>query len=376
MAPDHQPKNASVGLKMEDLRLAVISDAAPERNGVGAYYEDLVGYLAPRVAAIEVFSPTIEDGVWQAGLVFPMPGDTTQKICFPNVWALHRDLERLEPHVVIIPTPGVYGWAGAWLAARRHRPVLTGFHTSFEQIARLYWQGTLTEKVFRQYFDRIHRYLFGVSHAVFANSAEMEQLAISMGAKDVRLVGTPIPRLFAAQPRVTYEGGFERILFAGRLAAEKNIEAIIAAAENLPGLRFSLAGDGPFRQLVEQAASRLPNLEYLGWKYREELCREIDAHDALILPSHFESFGTIALEAMSRGRVVLVSEHAGITAWQELKEGLDVIGKEGLTGALRRVSEMTVTARVGLAEQAYQLAQQFNNHNLEGWENLLLDTAR
>ena len=26
------------------LRLAVVSDAAPERNGVGAYYQDLVEY--------------------------------------------------------------------------------------------------------------------------------------------------------------------------------------------------------------------------------------------------------------------------------------------------------------------------------------------
>ena len=71
-------------LAIGDLRLAVTSDAAPERNGVGAYYEDLLDYLSSRLAHAEVFSPVINDGQWQAPLVLPMPGDATQKLCFPN----------------------------------------------------------------------------------------------------------------------------------------------------------------------------------------------------------------------------------------------------------------------------------------------------
>ena len=55
-------------LAIGDLRLAVTSDAAPERNGVGAYYEDLLDYLSTRLAHAEVFSPVIKDGQWQAPL--------------------------------------------------------------------------------------------------------------------------------------------------------------------------------------------------------------------------------------------------------------------------------------------------------------------
>ena len=88
-------------LAIGDLRLAVTSDAAPERNGVGAYYEDLLDYLSTRLAHAEVFSPVIKDGQWQAPLALPMPGDATQKLCFPNPIALQRALTELDPHVLI-----------------------------------------------------------------------------------------------------------------------------------------------------------------------------------------------------------------------------------------------------------------------------------
>ena len=50
MTLDSRPNAAAPILGVEDLRLAIASDAAPERNGVGAYYEDLIGYLSPRVS--------------------------------------------------------------------------------------------------------------------------------------------------------------------------------------------------------------------------------------------------------------------------------------------------------------------------------------
>jgi len=375
MTLDTQPRPPARKLGMADLRLAIVSDAAPERNGVGAYYEDLLGYLRPRVACAEIYSPKIEEGVWQAGVVFPMPGDTTQKLCVPNFLSLHRGLAALEPHAVIIPTPGVYGMSGAYLAARRGIPVLSGFHTSFEQLADLYWHGSLTGRVFRQYIDKTHRYLVKISAAVLVNSSEMEELARQMGAEAIVRVGTPIPRLFASHPTKPYDGGFRRVLFAGRLAAEKNIAAIIDAAEALPELEFSIAGDGPLRYDVEAGAARLPNLRYLGWLSREGLRDQVDAHDALVLPSHFESFGTIALEAMSRKRVVLVSRASGIADWPQLAAGFEVIGDGGLLQALKKVAALNPEDRVQLAQRAYDAAQSFNEENLQGWEDLLLDTV-
>lgn len=374
MTLDSQPRTVT-GRAIGELRLAIISDAAPERNGVGAYYQDLMGYLGPQLERAEVFSPTIHEGVWQAGVVLPMPGDETQRLCVPNLWSLQRDLASLNPHVVIIPTPGVYGMSGAFLAARRGIPVLTGFHTSFEHIAELYWQGSLTGRVFNKYIEKSHHYLFRVSSAVLVNSTEMEALARQLGASNIRRIGTPIHRVFAQHPVRPFSGEFKRILFAGRLAAEKNIGEIIDAARAMPERSFSFAGDGPLRADVENAAADLPNVSYLGWLERVGLRDEIDAHDCLILPSHFESFGTIALEAMARNRLVVVSPAAGIADWTELAEGLEVIGSEGLSASLEKLAGMSVATRIDVANRAHELAGAFNDRNLHGWENLLLETA-
>ncbi|MDZ7684281.1 MAG: glycosyltransferase [Gammaproteobacteria bacterium] len=376
MTLDSQPMTTARQPGIESMRMAITSDAAPERNGVGAYYQDLISYLEPRLARVVMYSPTIgEDGAWNAGLVLPMPGDSTQRVCVPNIYKLRRDLAELDPHVVIVPTPGVYGVAGAFLASRRGIPVLTGFHTSFEQLAELYWHGSLTGRVFRQYIDKIHRYLIRVSAAVLVNSSEMEAEARALGARNIVRIGTPLPHAFATHPIAPYGGGFSKILFAGRLAAEKNLAAIIESAEAMPALQFSIAGDGPLREEVESAAARLPNFTYLDWLDREALRDQIDAHDALILPSHFETFGTIALEAMSRNRVVIVSKASGIVDWKELTQGFEVIDERGLLAALRDVLGLSPESRKELAQRAYNAAQTFNDENLRGWEGLLVDTA-
>ena len=369
-------QNPLSALQIGDLRVAVTSDAAPERNGVGAYYEDLLSYLSPRLAQAKVFSPVISDGRWEAPIVLPMPGDATQKLCFPNPFSLRRALTDLNPHVLIVPTPGVYGFTGAYVAAQKGIPMLTGFHTSFEQLTDLYWRGSIKGKFFRQYLERTHRYLFNRSSAVLTNSDDMYQLAARMGAPNIEMIGTPIPRLFTQTPVVPYEGGLARVLFAGRLAAEKRIDAILDAARVLPQISFSIAGDGPLREEVENAANTLSNVNYLGWLDRQDLCRHVDGHDALVLPSHFESFGTIALEAMARNRVVIVSKGTGISNWSELSHGFVTLGDNNdLTSTLKHLSEAEPGWRKALADRAFEAATTFNDENLASWERLLLKTT-
>ncbi|MEM7362947.1 MAG: glycosyltransferase [Pseudomonadota bacterium] len=363
-------------LAIGDLRLAVTSDAAPERNGVGAYYEDLLGYLSSRLAQAEVFSPVINDGQWQAPLVLPMPGDATQKLCFPNPLALQRALTELDPHVLIVPTPGVYGFTGAFVAARRGIPILAGFHTSFEQLTDLYWRGSFKGKFFRQYLEHTHRYLFNRSSAVLTNSNDMYQLAERMGAPNIEMIGTPIPRLFTQTAVSAYEGELDRVMFAGRLAAEKRIDAIIDAARVLPNITFSIAGDGPLRGEVEAAAASLANVSYLGWLNRQALREQVDEHHALVLPSHFESFGTIALEAMARNRVVIVSKGTGISNWPELARGFITVDEQSdLASTLSQLADAAPDWRKALAGRALEAATSFNNDNIARWEQLLLRTA-
>lgn len=359
------------------LRLVIVSDAAPERNGVGAYYRDLLDHLAPTLAEVEVVSPTVEeDGRWQAGMVLPLPGDSTQKLCFPNPVSLRKVLARVRPHVVIVPTPGVYSLTGAFLAGRMNVPVLAVLHTDFDVLTDLYWRGSTGGMIANKYFELSHWYLLRVARRILVTSHELRDQTEAVRSRPVELVPTPVSAQFFSRPGTPPRGRLGRVLFAGRLAAEKNLDQVVQLARDLPWLEVSVAGDGPLREQLEKDAQSAANLHYLGWQDREGLLQQIDAHDALVLPSQVESFGTVALEAMARGRLVIVSGDCGIVNWEPLADCLLVIqDSETLAGAVSRAAALPKTEQVQLAKNAALAAREFNDFNTASWQRLLAEVA-
>jgi glycosyltransferase involved in cell wall biosynthesis len=165
------------------------------------------------------------------------------------------------------------------------------------------------------------------------------------------------------------------VLFAGRLAPEKNLGAIVAAAAALPDMQFQVAGDGPLRQWLLDEAERLPNLHYVGWVKRQQILPLIDSADVLVLPSTVESFGTIALEAMARARLVVVSSQCGILSWETLERGLfQIHANETLGETLARVGALDHAILERKAEIAREGARELNDRNLRHWLRVLRDT--
>jgi len=362
-------------LPLNKTRLLAISDAAPSRNGAGAYYLDLLEQMAGRLEKTCLYSPTIDpQGKWQAGLSLPLPGDKTQKLCFPNPVELSRIFKILNPDIVVIATPGVYGMTGAWMARRRKIPYLTGMHTSFEQLTELYWPNSIRGKIVEQYFNFSNGFLFRHTEAVLGNSEPILKQAQDMGAPKTRLIGTPVSSEFIKPACKPHRGSFDSCLFAGRLAQEKNIEALLTAVTDFPDIKFSIAGDGPLRKIIIAAAREHKNLDYLGWLSRPALRKMVDEHDALLLPSHFETFGTIALEAMAREKLVFVSQGCGITHWSKLLSGLIVIDESGLSYSIKQVLMKSPQERKDIACTANTLALEWNIDVLDQWDRIITTT--
>ncbi|MCG2634103.1 MAG: glycosyltransferase [Gammaproteobacteria bacterium] len=356
----------------DSLRIAILSDAGSERNGVGAYYYDLVAQLQGQVAVIELIGPGVADGVWDGRLSMGLPGDSTQRLILPPLRKINRALQRLNPQVIVVPTPGPYGLLGWWYARRHRARLIMGLHTHFESLAELYWNRVLGG-VNRAYFNFSNGLLLKEAALVLANSEHMVETAREMGARDIELIGTPLPTEFVEKPLPPSDGSIIRVLFAGRLAAEKNVEHVLEAAERLPHLEFSIAGDGPLRARVEEKARALRNLRVLGWLNRGDMLEVMDACDVLVLPSSVETFGTIALEAMVRGRVALVSLGCGIVEWDSLNPGLCTIEPgESVTTALQRLFALSAAERLGIGRTARAAAVELNQWNLQRWLEVLL----
>jgi glycosyltransferase involved in cell wall biosynthesis len=166
------------------------------------------------------------------------------------------------------------------------------------------------------------------------------------------------------------------VCFAGRLAPEKNVDLVIEAARDLPAVEFVIGGEGPLRQELEAQARGLANVRFTGWLDRSALIDLIDSSSLLLLPSRFETFGSIALEAMARGRPALVSTAAGIHDWPSLRPGLvPFTPGESLADCLRSLQAYGPGRWELLERQCRAAAADLNGATITEWHKLLQAVA-
>ena len=359
--------------EFKDLRVAFVSDAIRSRNGVGTYYQDLVSHLSDRIGTLELIAPSGTAPDPYQGFSFAIPGDHTQRLYFPRYRKLVRRLRDISPHLIVFPTIGPYTLLCIPYARRMGIPICVGRHTDFEKLAMIYFHRFLVP-VCQPILRMLTSGVMWSADSVITNDVNDQQ---SLAQRDdVHLVGTTISKLFLDSPSTPPRPGMKRIVFIGRLGPEKNINKLLEAASQLPDLQFTIGGDGPLRDQVESAASELANLKYLGWLSRDEVVRAIDDADMLILPSVLESFGSVALEAMARGRNVLVSRNCGIKNWPRLAEQLFYWeNDESLTRAIVRVSETPADERHEKAFGGREAAIQITNSAIDDWLAVFRDVT-
>lgn len=353
----------------QGIRAAFFSDSLPERNGTGAYYFDLVGQLAPYAGALEMFQPLHKARYLRISI--PMPGDPQQRLITPNIFRIAKGYRSLQPQVVIAVTPGPFGLLGLAMARSNGARFVTAFHTDFEELARIYWN-PVVRSLCNVYLRNANRTLCRNSAAVLVNNSRLEADVRSLGARAVEVMGTPLQPAFLQRPVLPPPGKVKRICFAGRLAAEKNIHLVIAAAADFPDIEFIIGGDGPLRKALTQSAAGLSNVRFTGWLTREELIDLIDSSSLLLLPSKIETFGSVALEAMARGRPALVSANAGIHDWPLLEEGLITLQEgENLTDVIRRQLALPAAHWQAKAVTARNAAEMLNRQTIRQWAEFL-----
>lgn len=365
-----QSAEASVAPRKAPIRVAIFSDSLPERNGTGAYYHDLAAQLGPRLEALEIFQPLPRKNDHPFPSL-PMPGDPMQRLVTPNVFRIRQGFRKLDPHIVISVTPGPFGMLGLLLARRRDLPFITGFHTDFEALAKIYWD-RLSREVVSYYLRLSNQILCKRSRTVIVNNSQLIDMVKNLGCPSADLMGTPLQPAFIKTPITPAPDRVRQICFAGRLAPEKNVDQIIDAAAQFPDIRFIICGDGPLREPLKKQASPLSNVQFTGWMQRSELIDILDESSFLLLPSKLETFGSIALESMARGRPALVSANAGIHDWPELEQGLFTLHPgASLTEEIGRLLEHPPSLWKQKADDARRIALALNDRTIEQWVEML-----
>jgi glycosyltransferase involved in cell wall biosynthesis len=105
------------------------------------------------------------------------------------------------------------------------------------------------------------------------------------------------------------------LLFVGKLMPVKAPELLLQAFSALRArgvaAHLSFCGDGPLRESLVLPARRTDGVSFPGFVNQAELPALYAAADALVLPSHRETFGIVVPEAMHAGLPVVVSSGVG-----------------------------------------------------------------
>jgi glycogen(starch) synthase len=190
---------------------------------------------------------------------------------------------------------------------------------------------------------------------------------------------TVAPERTAAARTRWAPGGAPLLVHFGRLEFEKGVADLLAALPRIrarhPGARVLVVGTGTQRDaLVEQARALglADAVELAGYLPDADLAAAVAASDAVVLPSRYEPFGIVALEAAAAGAPLVVARSGGLAeVVVDGETGLSFPPRDvaGLADAVGRVLDDPLSAHRRAARARARLATDFD------WTDVAARTA-
>ena len=238
-----------------------------------------------------------------------------------NIALVHRAEREMreDPPDVLHAHDWLVGYAAAVLKDLTSVPLVATIHAT----ERGRHGGNLPGPT-QRFINRVERWLVAESERVITCSAFMRnEVAGWLGADEDRLEMIPNEvdvGAFAGNGRSGLRAdGDPLVLFAGRLEYEKGVQTLLEAvpllARAAPRVRVLVAGDGTYRPDLERRARELrleSRVEFLGFVEEEALHAAYQDADVAVVPSLYEPFGLVALEAMAAGTPLVAAETGGL----------------------------------------------------------------
>lgn len=303
-------------------RLLVVTDAwAPQTNGVVTTLEAVIEHLPALGYDVQIMHP---------GLFATVALPSYREIRLArDPWRLAAMIEQYAPHTVHLATEGPLGlWARRYLVADGIA-FTTSLHTKFPEY--VHERVALPLAWGYRYLRWFHR----PSRAVLCTTESHRRELARWGLGNLVVWGRGVDiRRFRPGPRAPRQRA--RLLYVGRVAVEKNVEAFLKLPLDADKV---VVGDGPARADLER---RYPQAQWLGFKRGSELVAQYADADVLVFPSRTDTFGLVMLEAMACGTPVAAYPVTGPR---------DVVG-QGVTGCLHTDLARAVTTALTLDRNA------------------------
>lgn len=104
-----------------------------------------------------------------------------------------------------------------------------------------------------------------------------------------------------------------KVLFVGRLDRQKGIDVLLQAVEGLQDrVCVKVVGEAVVGSNEPQHDTSQPHVTFLGWMSQDQVAAQMAACDVVVMPSRWEGFGLVAIEAMRAAKPVFASEVGGL----------------------------------------------------------------
>lgn len=292
--------------------MKILHVAESAQGGVGTYLAEILPDQALRYGSNHVRAIVPADhighlsGVDRRSLTTWRRGDRSAMAAVRLAVAIRREIATFRPSLVHAHSSlagGVlrlmYGWSG-----RPFRIVYCPHGWAFDRVALA---------IKNRVIAHIERNLAASADRIIVISEHERAAALAIGINPARLtlVLNGIADVPPARP-ARWDDERIKVLFVGRLDQQKGFDTLLDAVEPLQD-RVALRVIG--KAVAGPMASPRPRrsqVEYLGWRSLAEIATEIAAADVVAIPSRWEGFGLVALEAMRAGVAVVASAVGGL----------------------------------------------------------------
>lgn len=163
----------------------------------------------------------------------------------------------------------------------------------------------------RRVMSLAERWLSHSCEGVIAISNYERERGIAVGIAPDRIVTVMNGIVDAPPPPAPEFGKTRRLLFIGRLDRQKGIDVLIEALRGIDvPIELRVIGSA----VVGDQAGEFtrPGVALLGWCDQERIREELAWAHCVVVPSRWEGFGLVAVEAMRAGRAVIASKVGGL----------------------------------------------------------------
>jgi len=269
-------------------RILIVTDAwRPQINGVVRTLESLAEQLRSWGHDVSFLTP---EPFWTV----PVPTYPEIRLSLVSRRTVFLSMARMRPHHIHIATEGPLGLLARRYCLERGKAFTTSFHTRFPEYA------SARLPVPEEWSYGYLRWFHDPAAATMVPTPSLRSELVAHGFSHLTLWGRGVDgNRFRPGPRTMFNDlTGPRLLYVGRVAAEKNVGAFLSL--DVPGTKI-VVGDGPDRAHLERA---YPQARFVGYLHGEDLAAAYRSADVFVFPSRTDTFGNVITEALASGTPV------------------------------------------------------------------------